>query len=179
RGKGIKSLPLADVVRPGQSLDSGLFHFVLERFREEQLVRNESGVERNGRRGPTKSDHMAVLSQNSDPESVYIEVKAIGGRLRIDGGQSSGKTAETGVIGRLVNGEGLDRVGWHSDAEAAGHGVRVAGRIDNQQALILVRTFEYQFAVECLHHAGRHGKNFLHFFLRGGQGNQLLIRDNG
>ena len=116
-------------------------------------MRDQRDVKRDGWICATQSGYVPIFSQNGDPEFGDIEVQAIGGRFRCDGGQSTGKTSEACVIRCFVDRKRFDRIGRHGNSEAAGDRISVPRRIDDQQALILVRTFEYQFAVKRPHYA--------------------------
>src|SRR6201998_4890328 len=104
RGERIESLALADVERPRKSFTRGLFHFVLERFREQKFVGDKRRIKRNAGNGFGDANHAAVFAQDGGYDSPEFEAPLVVRRPGFDRGQSARKTSRAGIIGSLVNG---------------------------------------------------------------------------
>src|SRR5580692_8502798 len=105
--KRIKALFLVDVVRPRQTTNRGLFHVVLENFREEHFVAQQWSPKVNARCRLGNADHRAVLAKNGGHKILYIEIPFLLGRFSFDSCQSARETSKSRVIGRFVHRERL------------------------------------------------------------------------
>src|SRR6516225_10746769 len=140
--KRVESLPLANVVRPGKTFHGGLLHVVLENLGEKELVTNNGNVKSKARHGCSDSYHVPVLPHDGNTYIRQLESPTVLGWQRLDGRQSSGETAEAGVIGSLIHGERFDGTGRNGDREASGDRIGSTRGIDQQKALIFVRTLK-------------------------------------
>src|SRR5580704_15447799 len=75
--EGIESLALADVERPWETLDRGLFHFVLEGFGEQEFVWDKGRIERDAGNGFGDADHAALFTENGGNDPSYLEAPLV------------------------------------------------------------------------------------------------------
>src|SRR3984893_18856033 len=99
--EGIEALTLADVERPWEALNRGLFHFVLEGFGEQKFVRDERRIERDAGNGFGDANHAAIFPKNGGNDASQFEAVLVIRRPGFDGCQSAGKTAQAGIVWSL------------------------------------------------------------------------------
>src|SRR5580698_8754995 len=175
RRKRIEALLLADVVWPRQSANRGLFHVVLEDFREKQFALNQRAAKVNAWRRLRDADHGIVFAKNGRHEILDIVVPLLLRRFGLNGRQSARETSKSCVIGRFVDRERLHRIRGNGNGKASRHRIGRLRGIHQKQALIFVSTLERELSVLRFYHSRSNGNYFPDLFLRRRQSNQFAV----